>query len=154
SEERERERWRAIVAEVLDDVANRDGCFQALHDHFTHPESWCCEKAARTAIKRLRGAGYGVGLASNFDQRLRGVVKGLRPLRGVQALLISSEVGWKKPSSQFFSRLAASRNLEPDQVLLVGDDVENDFAGAREAGMHALLFDPRMRYPLLQSSSI
>jgi putative hydrolase of the HAD superfamily len=154
NEERERERWRLIVAEVLDDVTDPDGCFQALHDHFARPESWRCEKATKTAIQRLREAGYGVGLASNFDERLRGVVKGLRPLRGVQFLVISSEVGWKKPSSHFFSRLAASGGLDVDQVLLVGDDVDNDFAGAREAGMHALLFDPRMRYPLLQASSI
>jgi putative hydrolase of the HAD superfamily len=30
----------------------------------------------------------------------------------------------------------------PAQVALVGDDVVNDFEGARAAGLHALLIDP------------
>src|SRR5688572_27700491 len=33
-EERELCRWRAIVKEVLDDVEDEEGCFQALYEHF------------------------------------------------------------------------------------------------------------------------
>src|SRR5438105_3948472 len=34
SEDRERRRWRTIVAAVLDDVADAEACFAALYEHF------------------------------------------------------------------------------------------------------------------------
>src|SRR5437763_10039141 len=40
SEEREDERWRTIVAEVLPDVADPDGCFRELFAHFGQPDAW------------------------------------------------------------------------------------------------------------------
>jgi putative hydrolase of the HAD superfamily len=155
SETREWERWRLIVAEVLDDVSDPEGCFLALHDHFARPEAWRCDRAVKKVLRTLRVAGYTVGIASNFDRRLRGVVGGLRRLAAVRSLVISSEVGWKKPAPGFFAHLG-TRNGEDvaDQVLLVGDDPTNDLAGARKAGLHGLLLDPLMRYPLLQPHSI
>jgi putative hydrolase of the HAD superfamily len=142
SEDREHERWRRIVAAVLDDVSDPEGCFQALHTHFAQPGAWRCEVGTAEVIAALRGAGYCVGLASNFDHRLRGLAAALPPLAGVEHLVISSEVGWKKPAPRFFARLSEVTGLAPEQVLIVGDDVDNDVAGARSAGMQALLFDP------------
>ena len=37
---RERERWQRIVAAVLDDVADGEGCFRELWQHFGRPEAW------------------------------------------------------------------------------------------------------------------
>ena len=42
-------------------------------------------------------------------------------------LIISSEIGWRKPSSEFFARACQTLDLPPAQVLIVGDDWENDF---------------------------
>ena len=147
-EERERQRWQCIVTEVLDDVADREGCFQALYDHFALPASWRWEREAAEVFRALAEMGYQVGIASNFDHRLRGLVGGSGGLPGVQHLVISSEVGWKKPARQFFARLCEGVRLAPEQVLIVGDDPDNDFAGARAAGLPALLFDPRGRSSL------
>src|SRR5437867_1152954 len=40
NEERERERWRAIVSRVLDDVADGAGCFATLYERFAQSSSW------------------------------------------------------------------------------------------------------------------
>src|SRR5438105_15865688 len=49
SEAREVERWQRIVAEVLDDVADRESCFTELFEHFSQPEAWrCAADAAET----------------------------------------------------------------------------------------------------------
>jgi putative hydrolase of the HAD superfamily len=141
-EDREHQRWQRIVAEVLDDVSDRDGCFRALYDHFSRPTSWRCDPHAAAVVQALLARGYRVGLASNFDHRLRTVAGGLRELAGVSSLVISSEVGWKKPAPGFFSALCKQVELAPEQVLLVGDDPDNDLAGAIAAGLHALLLDP------------
>jgi putative hydrolase of the HAD superfamily len=141
-EGREEERWHEIVAAVFDDVSDFDGCFCELYDHFARPTAWRCDPAAAEVLAALRAAGYVVGVASNFDRRLRGVIAGLPELGRLDHLAISSEVGWKKPAPEFFAAAAAMAGLPPGEILLVGDDRENDFHGAKNAGMQALLIDP------------
>jgi putative hydrolase of the HAD superfamily len=141
-EAREVERWRNIVAEVLPDVADFESCFRALYEHFARPSAWRCDPEAGEVLRELQGRGYLVGVASNFDHRLRSVVAGLPDLTPVRHFVISSEVGWKKPARRFFEALATVSGYVPQQILLVGDDPDNDFRGATEAGLHALLLDP------------
>src|SRR5262245_32838624 len=50
SEEREVQRWQHIVAWVLDDVRDREGCFRDLYAHFGGPQSWRCEAGAAETI--------------------------------------------------------------------------------------------------------
>src|SRR5207245_9118818 len=102
SETREIERWRRIVGQVLDDVTDSDSCFRELFEHFSRPESWRCDPDAAATINILARHGYALGMASNYDQRLRSVVAGLTALRPLQHLVISSAVGWRKPATQFF----------------------------------------------------
>lgn len=142
-EEREMRRWRTIVAAVLDDVRDPDQCFAELYDHFAQPQAWRCEAKAGEVLAALRAAGYVVGVASNFDHRLRAVVAGLPGLGRLDHLVISSEVGWKKPAGEFFAVLTAQTGLSPGEILLVGDDRDNDFQGARRAGLAALLVGSR-----------
>jgi putative hydrolase of the HAD superfamily len=143
SERREHERWQRIVAEVLDDVTDPEACFAELYEHFAKPESWSCDPAAQEVISELRRRGFVLGMASNYDHRLHTVVAGLAPLRGIDHLLISSEVGWRKPAPAFFEALVRQAGVTPEEILLVGDDRVNDYDGARAVGLHAVLFDPR-----------
>ena len=142
SEERERCRWQNIVAGVLDDVADPVGCFTALYEHFGRPTAWRCDPAAEATLERLAKRGYQIGLASNFDHRLRTVVQGLPELRQVQHLVISSEIGWRKPAPEIFDAVCESVQLPPEAILFVGNDRLNDFDGANRAGLRALLLDP------------
>jgi putative hydrolase of the HAD superfamily len=143
SEERERARWRAIVGEVLDDVAGADRCFDELFAHFSRPASWRCEPGAAATLAALADRGYLLGMASNYDARLRGVAAGLPELRAIRHFVISSEVGWRKPAPEFFAAMCETAGLLPEQVLFVGDDPHNDGDGGRGAGLHVLLLDPR-----------
>jgi len=44
-----------------------------------------------------------------------------------------------KPSKEFFNLALSSLNLEPKEVLMVGDDIQNDILGAKEAGLNTAL---------------
>jgi putative hydrolase of the HAD superfamily len=145
SEERERQRWRTIVAQVLDDVSDGEVCFEALYEHFSRPESWHCELDTETALGSLAERGYRLGLASNYDRRLRRVVEGLPALRSLEHLTVSSEVGWRKPAAEFFAAIGQSFGMKPAEILCVGDDRLNDYDGALAAGMCAVLYDPLER---------
>ncbi len=143
SEERELRRWRNIVAEVLDDVGNGAACFEELYHHFSLPAAWRCEEDAAEVLEVLAGRGYVLGMASNYDHRLRSVVEGRPELRPLTHLVISSEVGWRKPAPEFFAAAAARVGLPARQVLYVGDDRLNDLEGGRAAGSPVVFFDPR-----------
>jgi putative hydrolase of the HAD superfamily len=143
SEAREAERWRRIVAAVLDDVADPERCFAELFDHFARSESWRCDRDAGLVLRELAGRGCVLGMASNYDHRLRTVAAGFVELRPVRHLVISSEVGWRKPARDFFAALADAVGQPAEHIVLVGDDRGNDYEGARAAGLVAILYDPK-----------
>jgi putative hydrolase of the HAD superfamily len=138
----ERRRWRRIVAGVLPEVADQDQAFEELWEHFGQPQSWRCYPDSAPTLHALRAMGFSVCVGSNFDRRLRGVIGGLPELSGwVDALLISSEVGFRKPHPSFFQAACARLGLPPEKILCVGDDVENDVRGAIRAGLAGLLLE-------------
>jgi putative hydrolase of the HAD superfamily len=138
----ERRRWRAIVGGVLAEVPDPDRAFQELWDHFSQPGSWRCFPDVEPAIGGLTDAGISVCVGSNFDCRLRGVIQGLPELEAlVDSLVISSEVGYRKPHPLFFEAVCNHLGLSAHQVLCVGDDSENDVRGALSAGLSGILID-------------
>ncbi len=142
---REEERWRRIVGTVLDDVTDPEACFRELWEYFGRPTAWRCEPGLEAVLSELTARGLAVGVASNFDGRLRSVLAGLAPLRSVWRLVISAEVGWRKPAPEYFAALRQVTGQAGEQILLVGDDLLNDYEGARAAGLRALLLDGRAR---------
>jgi putative hydrolase of the HAD superfamily len=138
SEHRERQRWRDVVGEVLDDVSDKERCFEELFGHFGRPEAWRGEPGIEDVLNDLRHS-YVVGVASNYDARLHSVLRGLPQFRRVQHVIISSEVGWRKPAPQFFRALCVRVGLRPGEMLFVGDDPVNDYGGATAAGLSAAL---------------
>jgi putative hydrolase of the HAD superfamily len=141
SEDREVRRWQTIVSEVLDDVSDHEGCFRRLFDHFAKPTSWTLEPDTGPVLATLAGEGYVLGLASNFDRRLHTVRAGFAELAPLRHVVVSSEVGHRKPSRLFFAELVRRTDLPPDEILLIGDDPYNDVAGAEVAGLQALRVD-------------
>ena len=146
SEEREVARWRAIVRATLPGAP--DECFDELYHHFARPEAWRVPDDAPALFDHLTGRGLRSGLASNYDSRLESVLAGrpeLAPL--ADRVVISSRVGVRKPGAGFFERLTELAGCRPGEVVLVGDDYENDYLGATAAGMRAVLLDPKGRHP-------
>jgi putative hydrolase of the HAD superfamily len=142
NEDRERSRWRAIVGDVLP-VTDADACFADLWAWFSQPAAWTIHPEAGDVLRELCNRGLVVGMASNFDGRLLPLVHAfpeLAPVRG--RCLISSRVGWRKPSREFFNAVAQSAGWEPNRVLYVGDDLRNDLEGATAAGLQAILINP------------
>jgi putative hydrolase of the HAD superfamily len=146
SEEREWHRWRAIVAHVLDDVHDSEGAFAFLHRYFAQPQAWKLNQEAVFVLRHLRASGCMLGMISNFDRRLREVAAGWPELAPLEHLIISSEVGWRKPAAEIFGELCRRTGLLPQQVLVVGDDPVNDYDGALASGLHGVLFDPTDKY--------
>jgi putative hydrolase of the HAD superfamily len=142
----EHRRWRRIVADVLPDLPNPERGFAELWDHFGRATAWRTFDDVRPLVEALRRAGRRFVIASNFDGRLRAVVRGLPDLAGAE-LVISSQVGLRKPHPDFYRAACDRLGLPPERVLCVGDDMENDVLGARRAGLRAIVLDRKGRRP-------
>ena len=79
-------------------------------------------------------------MASNYDSRLHKVMAGKPELRPIQHVIISAEVGWRKPAAEFFAAVCRIVGLQAGQILYVGDDLVNDVRGAQAAGLRAIWF--------------
>ncbi len=145
SDERERARWRAIVAEAINDVTEADQCFAALYQHFARSDAWVCPPETAEVLRTLDERGYGLGVASNFDHRLSEIIAGKPELQALRRIQISAAAGWSKPAPAFFDAAARLAQLPPSQILFVGDDLRNDYDGSRAAGFASLLLDTHGR---------
>jgi putative hydrolase of the HAD superfamily len=138
----ERARWRKIVAGVLPEVPQIDRAFDELWEHFSTPGSWRSYPDVAPALRAFAAQGLTLCIGSNFDRRLRNVVEGLPELSACgDTLVISSEVGFRKPHPSFYHAACVRLGLEPKRVLSLGDDPENDVLGAIRAGLSGMLLD-------------
>lgn len=138
----ERLRWRRIVATCLPEVSDPERAFEELWDHFALSSSWRTFPDVGPALSRLAAGGLTIRVASNFDARLRQVLAGLPELAPwSDQVVISSEVGFRKPHPTFYQRACENLRLPPESVLAVGDDEQNDLVGPRNAGLQAVLLD-------------
>lgn len=138
SEELERERWQRIVYDVMDDVEDPQHLLlNDLWQHFGSVSSWRLFDDVAPFWTELAGRGYLLGIASNFDSRLRAICRERPPLDECQHIFVSSEVGCPKPEPRFYRAVEERLGLRPEEILLIGDDYEADVAGPSAAGWQA-----------------
>ena len=95
---------------------------------------------AKSVLGELQGR-YKLALISNFDHpphvhRLLDELA-LRPF--FDAVVVSGDVGVKKPDPAIFTPALEQTGLVADEALFVGDSPEDDVAGARAAGLRPVL---------------
>jgi HAD superfamily hydrolase (TIGR01509 family) len=61
----------------------------------------------------------------------------------VDAIVCCTDVGWRKPAKQIFEFALVKLRASPQQCIFVGDHPRWDAAGARAAGIEAVLIDRR-----------
>jgi putative hydrolase of the HAD superfamily len=140
TEARERDRWRAIVGEVFPEAPQPAALFESLWNHFAEPRHWALYADALAGLSTLRSQGLRLAVASNFDQRLMNICRGLAPLADIP-VFVSSTLGHRKPSPEFFRSIASRMGLDPRELVMVGDDPANDQQAARAVGWQAVLLD-------------
>ena len=99
---------------------------------------------ALPALEWLRERGLLIGLLSNSSRDLDEFVAHHGLL--ADAVLTSHAHGKTKPHETIFHALLAKLGVQPEEALMVGDDLEADIEGARAIGMRAVLLDREGRY--------
>lgn len=92
---------------------------------------------ARKCLVALRDQGLRVGLAGNQTARAEAILRSL----DFSVDVIGTSDGWgvEKPSAAFFRRVVAEAGFPAEEVLYVGDRLDNDIAPAQATGMQTAL---------------
>lgn len=76
----------------------------------------------------------------------RDKIKALKLEQYINKIYISEEIGIGKPSCKVFQFVIDDLNIEPSQVLMVGDSIEDDIEGAKQLEIKTVLVDRKRKY--------
>ncbi len=139
-----REEWAALVDETFGPVDGEkpsETFFPEIYDRFAEPDAWHVFEDTLPALNALAAADLYLGVVSNWDERLRPLLEKLGLNKYFQAVIVSCEVAFTKPSPVIFEQAARMLGEAPEYILHVGDSTTHDVAGARGAGFQALLLE-------------
>ncbi|MGH3797910.1 MAG: HAD family hydrolase [Pseudonocardiaceae bacterium] len=117
--------------------------------------AWQLYDDALPCLGVLRAAGLRLAAITNAAgeyQRAKLEVLGLES--AFDAVLISGELGVAKPHRAIFRTACAALRVRPAQAVHVGDRLDMDAEGARDAGMHGVWLDRSRRGALPRSAGI
>lgn len=138
--------WRDLVNAVLDQLPrlssdlDRECFFKRAYAHFSKPDVWMLYPDVRDVLEQLSPK-YRLAVISNFDGRLRIILRQLEIASYFRHVFVSSELGADKPDPEIFRRALARSGVKANEALHVGDDPQRDWAAACTAGMHVFELD-------------
>ena len=100
------------------------------------------------ALVALREKGYKLWLLSNAQRVFTAFELnhlGLAPY--FDGIYISSDYGCRKPDIRFFNALIQERKLDIGNCLMIGNDLDTDIAGAKNAGLDTLYMHTNLTPP-------
>jgi putative hydrolase of the HAD superfamily len=115
--------------------------FDELYTRFASPEVWRIFPDVLPTLAALAGRGIKLGVISNWDERLRPLLRRLKLAGRFQTIVVSREVRAAKPAGAIFRHAVRRLGLPSEAVLHVGDSLSMDVRGARAAGFSALLLN-------------
>jgi dihydrofolate synthase/folylpolyglutamate synthase len=134
--------WSNLVDETFAGLiadAPSQTFFGELYDQFARKEAWRIFDDAVPTLQELRRRGVKLAAVSNWDERLRPLLRALDLDRYFDTIVVSAEVGCAKPGAEIFRVAAGRLGLPPGRILHVGDSQVEDYEGAIAAGFQALL---------------
>lgn len=95
--------------------------------------SW--SDGAESLLRCLQARKYPLAVVTNGTSSQRDKIEALEASKYFEAVLIYGEAGIAKPDPRIFRQALSRLNAVPGRSVFVGDSMEHDMAGARNAGM-------------------
>ncbi|HWP56282.1 MAG TPA: HAD-IA family hydrolase [Candidatus Acidoferrales bacterium] len=136
--------WKDLVRRIFEPYGRFEKFneyFAALFEHFRQPATWVLYPETARTLAALKGAGFSLAVITNFDSRVLGILEGLGIASYFDSAFLSSRVGHAKPDPEIFRRALGRYAAAPGEAIHIGDSPSHDAAGAKAAGLNAVLID-------------
>lgn len=124
---------------VLDQFDDFDHFFNRLYGYFALPDAWFVYPDVKKMLYAWRENDIELGIISNFDTRIYALLDVFGLTSYFKTITLSSVSGVAKPNPKIFQVALRKHHCAPNQAMHVGDSVENDYKGAKAAGLRPYL---------------
>ncbi|KAI4496740.1 PREDICTED: rhythmically expressed gene 2 protein-like [Polistes canadensis] len=147
--------WRTIVHNVFKEQnknipdATLDKVASALIKCYSTSKCWHTYPGTIELLEYLHKHRIVLGVISNFDVRLENILIDLKIRSFFSFILTSYNFGKEKPDKSIFMEALRLSNKDqqvdivPRQAIHIGDTINNDYFGAKNAQWNALLINHR-----------
>ncbi|MDY7079817.1 MAG: HAD-IA family hydrolase [Chloroflexota bacterium] len=101
----------------------------------------------KDTLKHLRARDMRLGVLSNFPTHLEETLRQHGIHGYFDFFVVSSLVGLEKPDPAIFELAIERAGVPKEEILYVGDQVDDDICGAQAVGLPAILIDRHNRWP-------
>jgi len=136
------EHWLELVSKSFAHLLSESesaSIFPSIYRRFEETAVWRIHDDVLPTLDELAARGFRMAVVSNWDTRLRPLLKNLKLLSYFETATISSEMGFTKPSPVLFEHTLKKLGLPPSSVVHVGDSTTEDVEGAESAGVSGIL---------------
>ena len=134
--------WKSLVRSIFAEFGpfrRFDEFFEEVYEVFRTDRGWDCYPETEGVLGTLQQHEYQLGVVSNFDSRLHGVLRDLGIRDYFDAVVTPDSAGYAKPDSRIFLEATSALGAAPGEALFAGDDIGQDFEAAARAGLSSLL---------------
>ncbi len=136
--------WRRFLDRLCEHLGGRrPSRFAAaeLYDRFGQAAAWEVYPEVPNVLSRLRGRRVRLAVVANWDERLPLLLARLGLAEYFESVITSQGTGVEKPHPLIFQTALRVLELEPAEVLHLGDRPFEDVEGSEAVGMAAGLID-------------
>jgi putative hydrolase of the HAD superfamily len=116
-----------------------EALFDDLYASFGSGRAWTAAEGTGPVLAELARRGYRLGVLSNSDARLPGILAALGLTGYLARVETSVGLGVAKPDPESFRRALAGLGVSAEDAAYVGDSPESDALGAARAGLLPVL---------------
>ncbi|CAD5223825.1 unnamed protein product [Bursaphelenchus okinawaensis] len=144
--------WRQLLDEVCveqkDHAKFGDFYIELYRHYYVDCTAWTLlDGKIYGYFDQLHELNIGVGVISNFDERLRIILQSFNLMDKIDYLILSGEVGVQKPNKKIFKMLHDMSGIaDNSEIVHIGDNMEKDYIAAKNCGFRSILYDPKKKH--------
>jgi putative hydrolase of the HAD superfamily len=153
-EESSKRWWKEFLGRVLKQARfNGDISvfFDELYYYFGSAEPWEVYDDAIETINKIKKWGYKSGIISNWDHRLKGLLKDIGLDKLMDHIIISSFIGYEKPDRRIFEYALTESKTLPENAYHIGDSFQEDIIGASNVGVTPIFIKREKEFSINES---
>lgn len=118
-----------------------EGMAAAVHEAYRRADHWAVYPDVAGCLRELKARGLALGVVSNWDAGLEGLLRGLRLLPYFDVVVSSAMVGYRKPDPVIFDLACEQMGVDAALCAHVGDRPDADGDGASAASIRPIIVD-------------